>query len=323
MSQNKAALTNKPKKHHYVSQFYLRGFLDSNSQLNIFDRYNKVFLKRTPGGIAYNENYYTVDTKQEKGSTILEETLGLVETKAKPVIDKLTQHGAVLTKEERENLGLFLALQQQRVPDSEKAKREMAEKTYKAVAQKFAHLLATNNEAFETTKKKVPKVKGSPELTQEDWLGLATGEKFKLEIEVPHSFVVKQMFDLALEVAPLICQMNWKVLYASKSRAFTTSDNPFILSGSPWAPGRGVGLITPRSRKFFPLTKGACLFMGDQPTATLEFASATSDGVRQINRLTALNSDRYIISHNQDLLKRIVKITKVDTFIKEERVQVG
>ncbi len=312
----------KPINHHYVPRFYLKGFVDGDGKLHVFDRYSKRYRYSAPKGVAYSPDYYTVDTIDEKDSPVVEEGYALVENAARPIIAKLQQPSA-LTEEERENLALFAAMQYQRVPDAEKRIQEATEKGFKAISQRMAEIIASNQQAYESTQQKPKQLTGEDsELTPEDWAGLANGEKFKIDVTVPHDCVVRQMLETALYVAPYLYQLDWTVLYAPNSRAFITSDSPFVLTGKPPLPWMGIGLITPGSRKYFPLSKTTCLVMGDKPKPTLEFGEAASKQVRYINARVALNSDRFVMASSEPLLRRIVRITKVDSFLTEERVQV-
>lgn len=313
----------KPIDHHYVPRFYLKGFVDSSNKLYTFDRYHKQYKTKSPASIAFAPHYYTVDTVDEKDSTVVEDGYGKVENAAKPILDKLLQRHE-LSKEERENFALFIAMQYQRVPDAQKRIAEATEKGYREIYKRFASIIATNDQAYQSTQRKLKELKGAESsLTPEHWARFASGEDFQMEVDIPREYVVKEMLEMALHFAPYIYKMNWTVLYAPKGRAFITSDNPFTIVGKSGIFGSAPGLITPGSRKLFPLSKDACLVLGDEPKPTLQFELASTKGVRHINYCVALNSDRYIMAPVEALTRRVVKVTKIDTFVTRSRVKVS
>jgi hypothetical protein len=301
-----------PRKHHYVPKFYLQGFSDTG-KLQVFDRYHRRYQSKSPGGVAFERDYYTIDTLAEQDTAIIEEGYGKVETAAAPLISRL-QQPCTLNAVERENLALFVAMQQARVPDTEKRIIEGTEKGYQAIARQMANITATDDRAFEASRRRFRQTTGEEsQVTPADWASLATGERFRLKVTVPHDYVIKEMLELALEVASYIYRMDWTVLYTPSGRAFITSDNPFVITSPQDAPFGGIGLIT----------SGSCLVLGDQPSETLAFGQASLKAIRFINSTVAINSDRYVIAHSRELLRRIVKTTAVDTFLTTERVSIS
>ncbi len=57
------ANTNTTKKQHYLPEFYLKQFLNSQKLLNVYDKKNNRILKPfAPGGVGYEHFYYAVQT---------------------------------------------------------------------------------------------------------------------------------------------------------------------------------------------------------------------------------------------------------------------
>ncbi|CAM3027784.1 DUF4238 domain-containing protein [Deinococcus radiodurans] len=57
---------NEPIRHHWVPQYYLREFCDSDGKLFVLDKTRKKTFKTSPEGIAVERNFHTVDIKGVK-----------------------------------------------------------------------------------------------------------------------------------------------------------------------------------------------------------------------------------------------------------------
>ena len=58
----------KQKRHHYLSEFYLKGFSQEN-RIWVFDHETKKLRRGTPKNTAIKTNYYTVTDEKGKQST--------------------------------------------------------------------------------------------------------------------------------------------------------------------------------------------------------------------------------------------------------------
>lgn len=109
-----------PVRHHYLPQFYLKGFSTDKSKLYVFDKKtddekNK-FRYQTTEKIAYENNLYTYKTKDRKKET-LEDFFCQIEGMAKTVITKL-ENREDIEPIERGHLALFVAFLWLRTPTS-------------------------------------------------------------------------------------------------------------------------------------------------------------------------------------------------------------
>lgn len=50
-----------PRKHHYVSQFYLRGFTDDKKQLLVTDRPTEKVFRTNPTNVAAQRDFNTIE----------------------------------------------------------------------------------------------------------------------------------------------------------------------------------------------------------------------------------------------------------------------
>ena len=76
------------KRHHYLPQFYLRGFCRNNT-LWIYDRKKNEFRKQTPINTAVQSNYYSFEGEDGKTNTDIEMMFSQLEDSSKIMIDKI------------------------------------------------------------------------------------------------------------------------------------------------------------------------------------------------------------------------------------------
>ena len=115
---------NKPVKHHFVPEFLLRQFTDSENKLHIFDkrRLRSGVYSSAPKGAFHKRNLNSFVLKDGLKNTDLETWYADLEAKVSPVISKLiaSAHERLvpkLTPNERQIWDLFFYHQQKRAPN--------------------------------------------------------------------------------------------------------------------------------------------------------------------------------------------------------------
>lgn len=84
-------MKNKAKKHHYISQFFLKNFSSDGKSLWVFDRYKKEYRFQSIKEIAHENKFYSYTSKD--GEENLESVLSQVEGIAKPILQKIIKKG--------------------------------------------------------------------------------------------------------------------------------------------------------------------------------------------------------------------------------------
>ncbi|MGP3930452.1 DUF4238 domain-containing protein [Nonomuraea sp. KM88] len=116
-----------PKLHHYVPQFYLRRFLDSDSRLWVWDRRSDRIFPTTTGSIAAESNFYLLSYIAEQGGDplTLERQLADLEGEVSMItgqwLEWISQdkYDALIVPDiNREIVSLFLAVQFLRTADT-------------------------------------------------------------------------------------------------------------------------------------------------------------------------------------------------------------
>jgi len=298
-----------PVHHHYIPQFYLKGFSQDRSRLHLFDKKALTpetrFRYQATESIAFENNLYTYRTKELEKET-LEGFFSQIEGLANLVIQKLNKREEI-TPLERGHLALFVALLWQRTPTSRDetigAQREMMEKmvlmTYKHPQQKVVM-------------KKFLEERGQKKTDAEidDLIDFATNPKrSKLVVDVPPERWIKQMMLLANDIYKYLAHCKWEVKHSVKRYAFMTSDNPVLLIPSEKPdPFDGIGLLTPGVKKVVPLTANMYLVM-HEPQKELEIVHTVADKVfyRKVNEWTMKNAERFVFSPDLGKLEKLVK----------------
>lgn len=303
--------TNTPKRHHYLPEFYLRGFAP-DGLLHVYDRADKAYRKQTPKNTAVESHFYTIENEDGERSAAVEGLLAQVDDAAANVIAKVIARDA-LSDRERADLALFVALLRSRTPDYDKGYREMTDK----MAREIARLVYPDETAVAEDIRR---------FEQETGKSLGVPPAVALEMlhsqelmYVPHrNETIRAMLLLSTQIAPAFAAMTWTVLHAPPKRAFVTSDAPLVTypprgwDSHGWM---GIGLLTPGVENVVPMTAKAALAI-TQGEKDLRHWPASDFAVQITNNGTARRSDRYIISPSEKLLRSVVSraaVTEQDT----------
>lgn len=299
-----------PVRHHYLPQFYLKGFSTNKSRLYIFDKKaideKSKFRYQTTEKIAYENNLYTYKTKDLKKET-LEDFFCQIEGMAKTVIDKLEKKESI-EPPERGHLALFVAFLWLRTPTSKEetlgVQQELAEKS-----MRIMYHLPQQKDMMRQFFEKQGKHFTDKEL--DDLIDFATNPKrSKLVVDFPPGYWIKQMLNLANDIYVYLAHCVWEIRHSVKPYAYITSDNPVLLipSEKP-SPFYGVGLLTPGVKKTVPLTANMYLVMHEpQRELKLVHTIGDKDFFRRVNEWTMKNAERLVFSPDLSKLEKMLKI---------------
>lgn len=179
-----------PRKHHYISQFYLKGFLNEKDRLiNVYDKKKKKSFRSRVNNIAHKRDFNTVSSENNK--YFVEEDLSKIESSVAPVFEKMII---------REEFPL--------------------EKDFNFLFNFIAILYAWNPKQREL-------YLGFEK--EEIDLGNKTREE-NLENRVRKDSIIKDEFNSLNDVLPCICKRFWYLYKSDKETGeFITSDNPVSL----------------------------------------------------------------------------------------------
>ncbi|MCK5391836.1 MAG: DUF4238 domain-containing protein [Deltaproteobacteria bacterium] len=289
------------KRHHYLSEFYLKEFSEEN-RIWVYDRETKKLRRDIPKNTAVKTNYYTITDEEGERSTEAESVLSLIEDRAVGPIKKLDKK-EIITYEEKQELSLFIALFITRVPHFERVLIHMFDtqakttlKVASATKERVDHLVSKYNIELN-------------DFDHTDFMEYVKSEKNKI---VPnHELVIAYMLKMGLEIAKYLFQMDWFILHSTDDQPLATTDVPFVILApkDQKPPYRyGVGLIQKDTVKLIPLTKNTALAMvnhGDR----LIHRDFNSEQVTKLNEIMALSSERLLIGPDRELISSIIEHT--------------
>lgn len=134
------------RKHHYLSQFYLRGFTDGeskNSKMVVIDMKEGRSFKSPTSGVGALRDFNRIDVAGEDPN-VLEEAISEFETQAASSVRKV-KHGGGFDGDDKANLLHLIAMFAIRSP----ARRENWRKLMAEVAEHTMQLVLANKERYE------------------------------------------------------------------------------------------------------------------------------------------------------------------------------
>jgi hypothetical protein len=281
----------RPKRHHYLPQFYLEGF-SVEGRLFIYDEPRSQLRPGRATNTAVRGHYYSFINEQGGKDPSIEESLARIEGRAVPTFGALRRCQA-LSPEDRYNLSIFLGFLRCRTPAFERSVNEVLTGLAEVVIRK--NLEEPNAD----------KIFGAPpaELT-------ACLESGGFELEAHPNERISQMIDFSRDLGKDFFVSNWTVLHTGAKSAFVTCDNPFaIISPNRRSNDIGFqryGIGSPEVTTSFPLSSHECLLMSGVG-GTLRHASASKEQVRRINLATIAETEELAVARDEVHLRSLIK----------------
>ncbi len=290
------------KNQHYYPQFLLSFFKDGQL-LSVYDREKDEFRRQGTKSIASITKYYVFKDKDGNVLVDFEDSMQDIENIAAPMLKQIISGKNTLNNLEKSELSIFLAAQLTRTPFAQKRAEAMGEALYKMNIQATAF----HEKTFESF---VKKIENNTKEIIEDKQGLREFmlDPEKYRIEFPRETTLKLMFENLRDIGGSIFEMQWMIVRAPEGKSFITSDNPFF-SWQYKKPENildGEALHSRSSLSIFPISPKVCLVLKYQPDLDIHFV-AKGDFINSINNAIAIYSRKFVISHNDPLLRKVVE----------------
>jgi len=295
------------RRHHYLPQFYLRGFC-RNESFWIFDRHRGEFRIQTPINTTVQTDYYAFKRQDGSLDPMLEKLLSRVETIAAPAIAKANE-GGFLSKGEKQTLSLFAGLQKTRVPDFEKIHDEIRKGILGRLGDNVAPV---TEQELRDAPSVVPPDDAGPRVSAYELV--QDLKRMQRDPDLAHGDFLRMILPVAKTISEALMKMSWVVAHSPPSTAFITTDCPFQTMPPPNYDPHGLigyGIGTPGAVKVMSLSSKSCLLILDEGTA---FAHAAVDGqfVHEVNLALALTCDNYLIAGEEQQAKDLVERSGID-----------
>lgn len=254
--------------HHYIPQFYLRGF-GSNGRIWAHDRERRISFQSSVKSIANEKGMYSEEIESFLANRI--------ETPAISALIKIRKQEKI-SFDERTALARYIVFLCKRVPDS----RERALKTVPGVADQLHGEIAAELDAAAVANPafadRVPSLKARVAAAIE-------GHKSRPSPALWYSSFESEP---GAQLVKALLSMNW-VFMSSTQLQFLTSDNPVFFFKS-----EGIG--RQKSELSVPLSSSIALWATRSPGPSGEFMNVAPVAVREVNRRTVYDSTRFVYS---------------------------
>ncbi|MBS1493749.1 MAG: DUF4238 domain-containing protein [Bacteroidetes bacterium] len=281
-----------PKKQHYISDFYLKYFADTNSKIHIYDREKNEYRYQLTEKVAKIDNYYTLYKANGEKDFTVDNIIGDLETQAKPIFERILKR-KLINKESKKILAQFISLFKNRTPEFEKFLEDFDDKANRELEWRMPEI--------KDGRKPLEILFGYSGNTRETTM-----------------YVMLRM----LEKMPYhLLNKDWSILLSNNEETFITSDNPFILIPNETHINSryGYGIETPGVIKCISLSSKHCLTIWDEGTI-FRYGEIGGKNIEEINCNIAINCNRFLFCNNKATLEKIVVMTGINEYQKGPRV---
>ena len=304
----------KPKRHHFLPEFYLKGFARDNL-VWVYDREKRQYRHQHVQDTAVIGHYY--DAKARTGGTYygVEEYLSKMENRAKPVITKL-EDGEMITPEDRLYFAHFTALLLFRTPKFERQMQQAADAGAKLLMKR---MIPSVEAAAAHLRRYGKKGKG---LTPESIFAFIHNEEY--EAKGDRNTAIDAMFEMTERSTMALACMDWMVAHADERTSFISTDSPlgfFIPAELRGSSKTNLGLLSDQVTKFIPLSQRTALVIG-LPGLGFGHCSVDRRQVRDINIAVGKECERFVLGSEENLVRAVVRWSKIDTSNTATRIKV-
>ena len=217
------------RRHHYVPQFYLKGFVENRNQPKLFavDTKKKRSFWTPPANVAVEHDFHTIEAPGQPPD-IVESKLAELESEISTSLERIIRNRSLSNQDDRALLFSFMALLLIKNPGM----RERIGTFIGTVAMARFKVLASDEGAWAKDMERAKEEGSIPRDSDTDELrALALADAFNISVSTPGHLQLE--FNLVDKLVLLIASRRW-MLYRTPRDAtgFVTSDNPVSLA---WA----------------------------------------------------------------------------------------
>lgn len=311
----------RPKRHHYIPQFYLKFFVDplpARRKPGVwrFERGVNEPLYLAPSVAAVERHYYSIPGKEGGQNALVEELLlKPVDGAGARLLQQVATDDMVFNHSERRFLSLFLGVMFVRVP----ARRRVMEDLAAAFAKFDMEVLAKAPGALESVLREMEEETGhASDVDAEGLRRYLLGDPI---VKARPVASLEAVVRLPPKLAPIFYAMNWLIL-KSGDFPFLTLDNPVVYIDPTAKPGAAVGLNNEDVEVVFSLNPGKCLLAkhnqrlrralektgSDEElrriaatiSPEIRYRRATQEEVTKVNARVIKHASQYVFSSRND-----------------------
>ena len=258
--------------HHYLPQFYLRGFSDGNT-IWVHDRLESRTFGSQPKTVANETKMYTAELEQYLAN--------VVEDPAKPAIERVRGR-LPLTEAERGYLANYVVALWKRVPEG---RTRVAERMPEVAADVRMNL----HEELAAAVADNPSLSALAEARKQQVDRITSAYQSNPQPDVWQQSLAEAS---SARVTDSLLSMEWRFLCSDQAQ-FITCDNPVFFFSH-----EGIG--RPTSELTIPFSSTIALWANRRSMTAPPHLRATPAIVREINRRTASNATRFVYSERNE-----------------------
>jgi hypothetical protein len=216
----------KPRRHHFVPQFYLRGFTSRQApgQIFVYDKDTGSSLATSVKNAAVKRDYYRLNgvIEGDHSPYVLEDAFSQNESKSKHILEKLISRDS-LTNDERAEWAVFMALLHLRGP----AARMMAAEAIAYASKTAMDFILAKRDRFEKAldQMRATGMSAASQVSYAQALEFHRGKRYTLEISEESTLM---SLTAGNQMAEAFYDMKWTVVRCAVGHQFITSDNPVM-----------------------------------------------------------------------------------------------
>lgn len=253
-----------PRQHHYIPQFYLRGFSDrgfgdKRGRVCVVDLRAKKCFTTSPENIAQVRDFYAFENPEGEVDLRIEtQFFNGIDGKAAQIVGKIDRLQPVTLENDWEGLCRFIASLEVRTPSQRQVSYEMQQH----MSDLLNSHLATSLDACEERLRQYEAETGKqPTISARELQEQAASHR----VEISQNEHVGLMVHLIPTIEANVCRMTPHLLIAGENEHFISSDFPIVKFDTNEERRKqglmGVGWATPEVEVTIPLTKTRCLVL--------------------------------------------------------------
>lgn len=287
---------NVPRRHHTVSEFYLKGFArhPKKPRLLVIDASTRKHFHANPADLTIERDFNRIDADGVAPGA-LENAYAEVESEIAPAMERTVTNNGFATDEDRTIIANFVALLLIRNP---RMRGEFARFTEDLLKLTMEAVTSTEERwnAYRQQMKDAGYLEGVPDVSYEDYRKFV--RKGDYDVRMQRGFFIAEELKLLQKIPQIVAQRNWLVLRAADgSGGYLTCDHPASLMWSdPKMRGgfHGPGLGMPGTQIVFPLSRSLAIVGAFELKSTPDRFTVGAQRVAEINGTTIINAARQV-----------------------------
>jgi Protein of unknown function (DUF4238) len=260
--------------HHYVPQYYLKGFSPDGKSIWAFDKEDGRAFRTQVKSIANETGFYSADVEIQLANSVEEPA---------NVVLKAIRERQRLSQADRVTLSAYMVCLLKRVPRGKEWGRELApgvlQETIEGIQRQLDDLERREPERRELWERRRAELAAMPEGFEDD--------------VVQNAWLENLGPDVSSKSVTALSRMTWQFLTVDRYPAFLASDNPVFHF-------RDIGIANPASEVSFPISSHVALWATWRSDLEEGYFPVRESWVAQINRRSASVATRYLFHAKEE-----------------------